>query len=162
MEQKCQDIHCCQKRREADCSMSKIMLQMISLLFESIIVFIFNLPASSPAINYERQCFRRYWMIGDKRIVIDLFSASSVCDRYLDKVYRKGVFPVSQGYTLCIAVCVDLMFLPVKPVFNFFLGNAFYPFIQCFMGIRLTDKDKIISLFKYLSAPWLMSIQIVA
>src|SRR5438477_1829861 len=101
-------------------------------------------------------------MVGDKSIVIKLFSGFSVSHRYLKKVYQECVFPVPKGYILNRAVCEDLMFFPVKPVFNFCFRYSLDPPVEGFMGIRFTDKDEIEMLFEKSSAKRFMGVEVVS
>ncbi len=54
--------------------MTEVVFQMISLGLERVVVFIFNLPASTPSNNNTTNILFAYFEIGDKRIMIDLFA----------------------------------------------------------------------------------------
>jgi hypothetical protein len=88
MEQKGQKIETEHHRREVLLAMPKVVLQMVAFGLEHVVIFVFDLPASTARLRDVRNIVRVQAMIGDKAVVIELFAGFGIDDRDLEPIDR--------------------------------------------------------------------------
>ena len=95
MEQKGQQVEAEQKRRQIPLAMTKVVLQVVPLGLEYIVVFMFDLPASTTRLCNRYHVVRCQAMIGDTAIVVELLTRCGFGDGDLEPMDCLGIVPTA-------------------------------------------------------------------
>src|SRR5215471_21651737 len=96
MEQKGEKVEAEQKRGEVLLAMAKMVLQMVPFGLEHVVIFVFDLPAPTSCVGYGCNVVRAQAMIGDKAVVIQLFTRFGIDHGDLAPIDRPGIVPTTQ------------------------------------------------------------------
>src|SRR5215468_1128672 len=84
--------------------MPKGVLQMVALGLEDVVVFVFDLPASPARLRHRRDVVSSQAMIGDKAVVIELFTCGGIDARELEPIDRHGIVTPSQQHSIDVPI----------------------------------------------------------
>ena len=153
MEQKGEQVEAEHHRREGLLAMPKVVLHMVAFGLEHMVVFIVDLPPPTACLRHPRDVLCRDAVIGDKALVVELFTRCGVDHRDLEPIDRQGILPVEQEHVMERAIqghCREAA-IPVTACTR---GDAVvgvpkgYALVQLGMGIGLAHQDEIEALFQ--------------
>src|SRR5256885_4662075 len=166
MEQEGQQIEAEHCRREILLAVAEVMFEMVALGLEHVVVFVFNLPPSTPGLGHLGHVRHTETVIGDKGVVIELFARFGIDHGHLDPIDRERWLPVLQQDILD-EVIADHFRQATLPVTLFILGDCTLglpkgqAFIKLGMRGRLTHQDKVEPLMESQRTKWLLTIEII-
>jgi len=167
MEQQGEQVEAEQKRRQVLLAMPKVMLQMVALRLEHVVVFVFDFPASAPRLRHLRDVLRRNLVIGDKAIVVELFTRVGVHHRDLAPIDGEGLGPLVEEHVIDKAIQPHFREAAI-PVAAFTDGDTIMglpkgkTLVQLGMGIRFTHKDEVEALVQRQGTKGLLAVEIIA
>src|SRR5262245_26019887 len=76
--------------------MANIVRQMVPLGLEHVVMFVFDLPAPTACLGHGCDVVRAQAMIGDKAVVIQLFTRFGLDPCDLEPIDQPGIVPTTQ------------------------------------------------------------------
>src|SRR5215831_12003119 len=124
------------------------MLKMVTLGLEHVVVFIFNLPPSTPGLCHLGHVLRTETVIGDKGIVIELCARFGVDHGDLKPINRERVLTGLKQHIIDEAIeCHFRHRTMPTALFTLHHDTLGLPksqtFIKLGMRVRLTHQDKV-------------------
>ena len=94
MEQERQQIEAQHRCRQISFTMAEVMLQVIALGLEHIVVLVLTLPPPATGLCHLCHVVRTDTVVGDKRVVIELFTRFGVSDGDFNPVDRERLLAI--------------------------------------------------------------------
>jgi hypothetical protein len=167
MEQKGQEIEAKHKRRQILLAMPKAGLQMVALGLEDVVIFVFDLPASTARLRGVRDVVGAQAMIGDKAIVIEWFARFGMHDRDREPIDRQGIVTTTPEHVIDVPIQAHFR-APAMPTAAFKLGHPVVglpkrqPLRERGMGVRLARQDAVQALWQGQGTKRLLAVEIIA
>src|SRR5215471_2565210 len=167
MEQKGQQVKAEQKRRQILLAMTKVVLQVVPLGLEHVVVFIFDLPASTTRLSNRHHVVRCQAMIGDTAIVVELLTRSGIGDGDLEPIDRQGIVPTAQEDVVKVVYQRHFREAPI-PAARFPHGHRVgglpkrYTLIEGGMGVGFARKDEMATMLYDQLTEGLVAVEVVA
>src|SRR5215831_5354714 len=166
MEQKGEEIETEHDRCEVLLAVTKIMLQMVPFGLKHIVIFVFDLPASTPCVGDGPDVVRAQAMIGDKAVVIQLFARFGIDDCDLEPMDRQGRVTPTQEDVVDVAHQRCFRVASIPPA-SFVLGHATRSLpagpalVELGMGVGLARQDEVAPVVEDQRTKGLIAIEII-
>lgn len=147
-------------------AVGKVMVEMIAVVLEDIIVFIFDFPTGTTSGDGLHDIvFVNGVRCGPRITAYKLLFA--IGDGDFAPVHQQGIVAIAERYLVNIAVAFSQALLAVPTAFLKYLdfagaGKIFHPFVQQGMGIGFTDKEEVHLLLPDRLTKRLVAIQVIA
>ena len=140
MQEKGKQVEGCQKVCQIFFPVSKIMLEMISLIFQGVIGFVFAFPASASVLSEGGHIVNLNGVIGSEAVVIVFFPCPFICDDDFKPVHQQWVV-LTERYFINKAIDVILIVTSVPMAFDYFSYLENQPFCTV-LCVNLAYKPK--------------------
>ena len=127
--------------------MTKVVLQMIAFGLEHVVVFVFDLPAPTTRLRNVHHVVNRQAMMGDRAMVLPLFTRFGMDDRAVAPMDRPGIGTTAQEHVVDVPPQRHCRAAPM-PAASFTRGHPVgglpkrQALIERGMGVGLTRQDE--------------------
>lgn len=146
-------------------AMAKVVLQPVAVIFQYVVVFVFDFPMRPATAHQFRQIVLRDREVRDPGVMIAGLSGVAAGDVEFEPIDLQGIRPRAQRNVIAKAIGPHFAMLAV-PFADRVGGNLGFRLGECFIerqvGIWLTAEQKVTILVADLFAQGLMRIQIIA
>lgn len=167
MEYKGQQVEAEHTRREVLLAMTNVVLDMITLGFEHVVVFVFDLPTPTPCAGDLRDVVGMHAMLGETAVVIELLACFGIDRGDRQPMHGQGTWATSQPDIVHITIPRDFGETAIPAAcFQCFDGIVRLPqgqaLIERGLGIGLADTDEVETVLSGQRTQRLMTGEVIA